>query len=82
LVGLDDSAEYNLVMSADESKFDYSYVPEHLQTRVKKCKNLSFSERFDLTHQLSVAAWVKIGVARDSSKPMERTIRRVTRLKD
>ena len=63
----------------DESKFDYNYVPEHLKEKVKNCKNLSFSERFDLIAELSEAAWAKLGVVRDPSKPMDRTIRRVTR---
>jgi hypothetical protein len=64
-------------MSVDESKFDYTYVPEHLKERVKNWRNLSFGERFELTHELSVAAWAKIGVVRDPSKPMDKTIRRV-----
>jgi hypothetical protein len=64
-------------MSVDESKFDYTYVPEHLKERVKNWRNLSFGDRFELTHELSVAAWAKIGVVRDPSKPMDKTIRRV-----
>ena len=63
----------------DESKFDYTYVPERLKERVKNNKNLSFSERFDLIAELSEAAWAKLGVVRDPSKPMDKTIRRVTR---
>ena len=71
--------EYNLVMSVDESKFDYTYVPEHLKERVKNWRNLSFGERFELTHELSVAAWAKIGVVHDPSKPTDKTIRKFRR---
>ena len=63
----------------DESQFRCGYVPEHLKEKVKNCKNLSFSERFDLVAELSEAAWAKIGVVRDPSKPMDKTIRRVER---
>jgi len=63
----------------DETGFDYTYVPEHLKEKVKNHMNLSFGERFELTHELSVAAWAKIGVVYDPSKPMDKTIRRVTR---
>jgi hypothetical protein len=63
----------------DESKFDYNYVPDHLKEKVKNCKNLSFSERFDLIAELSEAAWAKLGVVRDPSKPMDKTIRRIER---
>lgn len=63
----------------DESQFDYNYVPEHLREKVKNCKNLSFSERFDLIAELSEAAWAKIGVVRDPNKPMDKTIRRFRR---
>ncbi len=63
----------------DESKFDYTYVPEHLKGKVKNHMNLSFSERFDLIAELSEAAWAKIGVVRDPTKPMDKTIRRVER---
>ena len=73
------SEEYNLVMSVDESKFDYTYVPEHLKERVKNWRNLSFGERFELTHELSVAAWAKIGVVHDPSKPTDKTIRKFRR---
>ena len=62
----------------DESKFDYTYVPEHLKEKVKNHKNLSFSERFNLIAELSEAAWAKIGVVRDPTKPLDKTIRRVT----
>jgi hypothetical protein len=66
----------------DESKFDYTYVPEHLKERVKNWRNLSFGERFELTYELSVAAWTNIGVVRDPNKPMDKTIRRVSRSPD
>ena len=61
----------------DETDFDYTYVPEHLEGKVKNHMNLSFGERFDLIAELSVAAWAKIGVVRDPSEPMDKTIRRV-----
>ncbi len=66
-------------MSVDESKFDYTFVPEHLKERVKNWRNLSIGERFELTHELSVAAWAKIGIVHDPNEPMDKTIRRVTR---
>jgi len=66
-------------MSVDESKFPYGYVPEHLKERVKNWRSLSFSERFLLTCELSEAGWAKIGVVRDPSKPMDKTIRRFRR---
>ena len=67
------------MIEADESKFPYGYVPEHLKERVKNHKNLSSIERFNLIAELSEAAWAKIGVVRDPSKPMDKTIRRVER---
>ena len=66
-------------MNVDESKFDYTYVPEHLNEMVKNCENLSFRERFDLIAELSEVAWANLGVVRDPSKPMDKTIRRVER---
>ena len=72
-------AKYDPVISVDESKFDYTYVPEHLKERVRNWRDLSFSERFNLTCELSQAAWAKIGVVRDPNKPMDKTIRRVRR---
>ena len=63
----------------DETNFDRTYVPEHLKEKVSNWRNLSFSEQFNLTCELSEAAWAKIGVVRDPSEPMDRTIRRVTR---
>ena len=63
----------------DEMDFDYNYVPEHLAERVRNWRSLSVGERLILTCELSEAAWAKIGVVRDPSKPMDKTIRRVTR---
>ena len=63
----------------DESKFPYGYVPEHLAERVRAWRSLSVGERLILVSALSEAAWAKIGVVRDPSKPMDKTIRRVTR---
>jgi hypothetical protein len=63
----------------DETNFDRNYVPQHLAEKVRNWRNLSDSERFNLTFELSEAAWAKIGVVRDPSKPMDKTIRRVTR---
>ena len=63
----------------DEKDFDYNYVPEHLEDRVRSWRSLSFSERFVLTHELSEAAWAKIGVVRDPNKPMDKTIKRLRR---
>jgi hypothetical protein len=64
-------------MSVDESKFPYGYVPDHLKERVKNWRNLSVGERLSLSFELSEAGWAKIGVVRDPSKPMDKTIRRV-----
>lgn len=61
----------------DESKFDYNYVPEHLKERKKSWRSLSTAERMELTWELSLAAWEKLGVVYDPSKPMDKTIRRV-----
>ncbi len=66
-------------MSVDESKFDRTYVPEHLKEKVSNWRNLSSAERFDLCSELSLAAWAKIGVVYDPSKPMDKTIRRFRR---
>jgi hypothetical protein len=62
----------------DEADFDHNYVPEHLKERVSNWKSLTVGERLVLTNELSVAAWAKIGVVRDPSKPMDKSIRRVT----
>jgi hypothetical protein len=63
----------------DESKFDYTFVPEHLKDRVKNWRGFSVGERLGLSFELSEAAWAKLGVVRDPSKPMDKTIRRVER---
>lgn len=63
----------------DESKFDYTHVPEHLKERVKNWRELTVGERLDLSFELSEAAWAKLGVVRDPSKPMDKTIRRIDR---
>ena len=69
-------------MSVDESKFPYGYVPDHLKERVKNWRNLSVGERLNLSFELSEAAWAKIGVVRDPSKPMDKTIRRIERKRE
>jgi hypothetical protein len=66
-------------MEIDESMFDYNYVPEHLNERVRNCESLSVGERLSLSFELSEAAWAKLGVVRDPNKPMDKTIRRVER---
>jgi len=66
-------------MSVDESKFPYGYVPDHLKERVKSWRSLSVGERLELTSELSLAAWEKIGVVYDPTKPMDKTIRRFRR---
>lgn len=66
----------------DESKFDYSYVPEHLKERKKNWRSLSVAERMELVTELSLAAWAKLGVVYDPSRPMDKTIRRVERKRD
>jgi hypothetical protein len=63
----------------DESKFDYTYVPDPLKERVKNWRELSVGERLELSFELSEAGWAKIGVVRDPSKPVDKTIRRVDR---
>jgi len=63
----------------DETNFDRNYVPQHLAEKVRNRRNLSANERFNLTYELSEAAWAKIGFVRDPSKPMDKTIRRVSR---
>jgi len=63
----------------DESKFPYGYVPEHLKERVRDVARLCVGERLSLSFELSEAGWAKIGVVRDPSKPMDKTIRRVER---
>lgn len=63
----------------DESNFDRSYVPEHLAEKVRNWRRLSGNERFNLIRELSDAAWAKIGAVPDSTKPMDKTIRRFSR---
>ena len=63
----------------DESKFPYGYVPEHLKERVKNWRSLRSVSGSILTRELSEAAWAKIGVVRDPSKPMDKTIRKIPR---
>jgi hypothetical protein len=65
----------------DESKFPYGYVPQHLEERVKNWCSLTVEERLILVSELSRSAWEKIGVVSDPSKPMNKSIRRVTRTK-
>lgn len=54
----------------DESKFDYNYVPDHLKERVRNWRNLSAGERKELTYELSLTAWAKLGLVYDPSLPM------------
>ncbi|MGA9072265.1 MAG: hypothetical protein WB424_18540 [Terracidiphilus sp.] len=61
----------------DESDFDYNYLPEHLTEKVRNWRNLPIGERLELTQEMSLAAWAKIGVVRDPSKPMDKTIRKI-----
>jgi len=65
------------VAEIDESKFDYNYAPEHLKERVENCASLSAAERMRLITDLSLAAWEKLGVVYDPSKPMDKTIQRL-----
>jgi hypothetical protein len=62
----------------DESNFDRNYVPPHLEERVRNWKNLSVGERLVLTDELSKAAWAKIGVVHDPTKPSDKTLRRIS----
>jgi hypothetical protein len=50
-----------------------------LAERVRNWTNLSVGERLELTNELSIAAWAKIGFVYDASKPMDKTIQRITR---
>lgn len=65
----------------DETNFDRTYVPQHLAEKVSNWRNLSFSERFSLTSELSVAAWAKTGFDYDPNNPTDKTIRRVSHLR-
>jgi hypothetical protein len=66
------SAGYCMMDEVDESKFDRTYVPDHPKERVRNWRSLSPGERLELSLELSEAAWAKIGVVRDPSKPMVR----------
>ena len=66
-------------MTIDVSKFEYTYVPEHMKEKVANWRSLSVGERLSLSFELSDAAWAKIGVVSDPNKPMDRTIRKVAR---
>lgn len=77
--GLPIGRGHNLAMSVDESEFDYNYVPKHLKEKVSNWRNLSVGERLILTGELSEAAWAKIGVVRDPTRPRDTTIRRIER---
>ncbi len=66
----------------DESKFDYNYVAEHLKERKKNWRSLSVGERMELVSELSLAAWEKLGVVYDPSKPVDRATRRIERKRD
>jgi hypothetical protein len=63
----------------DESKFDYTHVPNHLKERVANWRNITFQERMELTSKLSLAAWEKLGVVYDPNNPMNKTIQRFRR---
>ena len=63
----------------DESNFDRTYVPPHLEEKVRNWKSLSVGERLVLTDELSKAAWAKIGFVCDPSKPSDKAIRRIDR---
>jgi hypothetical protein len=63
----------------DETKFDRTHVPQRLVEKVRNWRNLSVGERFNLTCELSEAAWTEIGIVHDQSKPTDKTIRRVIR---
>jgi hypothetical protein len=62
----------------DETDFDRNYIPEYLAEKVRNRRNLSAGERLVLTNKLSVAAWAKIGVVRDSKVPRDKATRRVS----
>jgi len=54
-------------------------VPERLKERVKNWRDLTVGERLQLVSELSLAAWEKLGVVYDPSKPTDKTIRRFRR---
>jgi hypothetical protein len=57
-------------------------VPERLKERVKNWRGLTVGERLVLVSEMSEAAWAKIGVVRDPTKPMDKTIRKFRRKED
>jgi hypothetical protein len=63
----------------DETSFDRTYVPRHLAKRMCYWRSVSVGERLQLSSELSLAAWAKIGVVRDPSRPMGKMVRRVPR---
>ena len=69
-------------MNVDESKFPCGYVPDHLKERMKNWRSLSVGERLTLVSELSIAAWEKIGVVHDPTKPSDKTIRRLRRMEN
>lgn len=54
-------------------------MPERLKERVKNWRDLTVGERLQLVSELSLAAWEKLGVVYDPSKPTDKTIRRFRR---
>lgn len=60
----------------DKSGFPHGHVPPHLEEGVRNWQGLSFGERLILVSELSRAAWEKIGVVADPSRPMNKSIRR------
>lgn len=82
MLGLGEGRFIIPIMEIDESKFDYNCVPEHLKERVANWRDLSVGERLSLSFEMSEAAWAKIGVVRDPSKPMDKTIRRIERKRE
>ena len=66
----------------DQADFGSTYVPELLAEKTRNWKHMSVGERLNLTDELRVAAWAKIGVVRDPNKPMDKTIRRLAPKRD
>jgi hypothetical protein len=65
----------------DQSKFDYKYVPGRLKETANNWRSLSGAERMGLTWELSLASWEKLGVVYDPRRSMEKTIRRIERMR-
>ena len=63
----------------DEKDFDRSRIPDHLKDKVRNWSKLSVGERLTLSLELSEAEWARIGHMRDPNKPMDKTIRRISR---